>query len=50
MKVVRTRVKRVLFNSKIENATLCALPWTLVANVISKGTIFWGTGRNATGP
>ena len=32
LKVVRTRVKYVLVNSKIENAILCSLPWTQVAN------------------
>ena len=40
LKSVRTRVKRVLVYSKIENAVLCWLPWTQVANCISKGTIF----------
>ena len=39
-KVVRTRVKFVLIYSKIKNAALSSLPWTLVANFISKGTIF----------
>ena len=38
--MVRTREKRVLFYSKIKTATLSVLPWTLVANFISKGTIF----------
>ena len=37
-KVNRTRVKRVLIYSKIENATLCSLPWTQVANFFSEGT------------
>ena len=32
LKVVRTRVKRVLIYSKIENAALWSLPWTQVAN------------------
>ena len=40
LKVVRTRAKRVLVYSKIENTTLSALPWTQVANFISQGTIF----------
>ena len=40
LKVVRTRVKRVLIYSKIENTTLSALPWTLVANFLSKEAIF----------
>ena len=34
LKVVRARVKRVLIYSKIENAILCSLPWTQVANFI----------------
>ena len=36
LKVVRTRIKRVLIYLKIENATLSSLPWTQVANFISK--------------
>ena len=40
LKVVRTRVKRVLIYSKIENAVLCSLPWTQLEKFISKGTIF----------
>ena len=40
LKVVRTRVKRVLIYLKIENTTLCSLPWTQVAHFISRGTIF----------
>ena len=38
LRVVRTRVKYVLVYLKIENATLCSLPWTQVSNCISKGT------------
>ena len=38
LKVVRTRVKYVLIYLKIENVILCSLPWTQVANLISKGT------------
>ena len=40
LKVARTGVKRVLVYSKIENGTLCSLPWTQVVNFMSKGTIF----------
>ena len=40
LKVVGTRLKRVLIYSKIDNATLCSLPWTRVVNFISKGTTF----------
>ena len=40
LKVVRTRLKRVLIYSKIDNAFLCSLPWTHVAYFISKGTTF----------
>ena len=40
LKVVRTRVQRVLLYSKTENATLCSLPWTQAVNFISKGTMF----------
>ena len=38
LKVVRTRVKRVLIYSMIENAPLSLLAWTQVANFISKRT------------
>ena len=38
--VVRARVTCVLIYSNIQNATLCSLPWTQVANFISKRTIF----------
>ena len=41
LKVVRTKLKRVLIYSKIEKAILCLLPWTQVANFVSKGTIFF---------
>ena len=40
LKVVRTREKRLLTYTKIENAILCSLSWTHVANFISKGTIY----------
>ena len=40
LKEVRTRVKCVLIYSNIENATLYSLPWTKVANFISKRKIF----------
>ena len=40
LKVARTRLKRVLVYSKIDNATLCSLPWTQVVNFIPKRTIF----------
>ena len=40
LKVARTGVKRALIYSKIENATLCSLPWTKAVNFVSKGTIF----------
>ena len=40
LKVVRTRLMRVLIYSKKDNATLCSSPWTHVVNFISKGTIF----------
>ena len=40
LKVDRARVKCVLIYSHIENVTLCLLPWTQVANFISKQTIF----------
>ena len=40
LKVVRTKVKRLVIYSKIENPTLCSLPFTQVANFISKRTIF----------
>ena len=43
LKVVRTRVKYVLMYSKTDNAILRSLPWTEVANFISKGT-----GRNSS--
>ena len=43
LKVVKARLKRVLIYSKIQNATLCLLPWTQVAHFISKGTIFAAT-------
>ena len=43
VKVVRTRLKLVLIYSKIDNATLCSLPWTQVANFISKGATFVAT-------
>ena len=39
LKVVRTRVKSVLIFSNIETAALCSLPWTHVANFISKRTM-----------
>ena len=41
LKVVRTRVRRVLIYSNIDSATLCLLPWTQDANFISKGAIFF---------
>ena len=34
--VVRARTKCVLISSNIENATLCSLAWTQVANFLSK--------------
>ena len=40
LKVVKTRLEHVLIYSKIENASLCPLPWTQVANFISEGTMF----------
>ena len=40
LKVVRARAKRVLIYLMIKNVTPSSLPWTLVANCISKGTIF----------
>ena len=40
LKVVRTRLKRVLIYSKIDNATICSLPWTQVVHFILEGTIF----------
>ena len=40
LKVVRTRVKRVLVYSMVENSLLSLLPWKQVANSILKGTIF----------
>ena len=43
LKVVRTRVKYFLMYSKTENAILRSLPWTQVANFISKGQCFVGT-------
>ena len=36
LKMVRTGVKRVLIYSKIENATLCSLPWTQAVNFYFK--------------
>ena len=39
LKVVRTRFRRVLIYSKIDNATRGSLPWTQVVNFISKGTM-----------
>ena len=42
--VVRTRVEYVFIYSKTENATLCSLPWTQVANFFfSKSAIFVAT-------
>ena len=38
--ILRTRVKYVLIYSKMENVILCSLPWTHVANLIWKGTVF----------
>ena len=38
LKVVRARLKTYIL--KIKNATLCSLPWTQVANFISKVKIF----------
>ena len=44
--LARTRVKSVLIFSKIENAALCSLPWTQVANFIfQKGQYFVATYR-----
>ena len=40
LKVVRARVKCVLIYSNIENAIICSLPVTQVANFISKRPIF----------
>ena len=50
LKVVRTRVKRVLMYSMIENATLSSFPWTQVTNCISKGTIFVATLQQQLSP
>ena len=40
LKVVRTRVKRILVYSMTQNAIRSALPWTVVAKCISKGAAF----------
>ena len=48
LKVVRTRVKRVLMYTRIENAALCLLPWTQAVIAGVKRVLIYTKIENAS--